>query len=145
MDKIGKSCLALLLLGVILIGCSMLFLRGAEAEALPSVTVADLYRAEGALRISEAPAEELRLDWLRVDVVYGDQIDADTLEAEVWVPWPPGEIRDLVLFDGYHLVHGWWMIHEDGHITIKFRADDVRALDGTVGLYLIAILEGEYQ
>ncbi len=145
MDNFAKSVLALLILGVILIGATLITQSG-QAEALPSVTVKDLYRAEGALKISEAPAEDLRLDWLRVDVVYGDQIDADTLEAEVWVPWPPGEIRDIALFDGYHLVHGWWMIHEDGrHITIKFRADDVRALDGTVGLYLIAILEGEYQ
>lgn len=144
MDKFAKSVLALLILGVILIGAALITQSG-QAEALPSVTINDLYRAEGALRISEAPAEDLALDWIRVDVVYGEQIDADTLEAEVWVPWPPGEIRDLVLFDGYHLVHGWWMIHEDGHITIKFRADDVRALDGTVGLYLIAILEGAYQ
>lgn len=140
MDKYTKALLAVMLLSMILIGASMIFLRG-EAEALPSVTVKDLYRAEGALRISEAPAEDLRLDWMRVDVVYGDQIDADTLEAEVWVPWPPGEIRDLALFDGYHWLPVWWMIHEDGHLTVKIRADDVEALDGTVGIYLICRFE----
>lgn len=140
MDKFAKSVLALLILGVILIGATLITQSG-QAEALPSVTVKDLYRAEGALRISEAPAEDLALDWMRVDVVYGDQIDADTLETEVWVPWPPGEIRDIALFDGYHWLPLWWMIHEDGHLTVKLRADDAAALDGTVGIYLICRFE----
>lgn len=140
MDKFAKSVLALLILGVILIGATLITQSG-QAEALPSVTVNDLYRAEGTLRISEAPAEDLRLDWMRVDVVYGEQIDADTLEAEVWVPWPPGEIRDLALFDGFHWLPVWWMIHEDGHLTVKIRADDAAALDGTVGIYLIVRFE----
>lgn len=140
MDNFAKSVLALLILGVILIGATLITQNG-QAEALPSVTVNDLYRAEGALKISEAPEEDLRLDWLRVDVVYGDQIDADTLEAEVWVPWPPGEIRELALFDGYHWLPVWWLAHEDGHLTVKIRADDVAALDGTVGIYLICRFE----
>jgi len=140
MNKFEKSCVALILLGMILIGGSLLFKRG-EAEALPSETVIDIYRAEGALRISEAPAEGLRLDWIRVDLEYGEQIDDDVLTSEVWAPWPPGEIRDLALFDGYHWLPVWWMVHEDGHFTVKFRADDAAAMDGTVGIYLICRFE----
>ena len=130
----NKICAVILVL--MLAMCPMILSSG-RAEALPD----DLYRAEGGLRLSEAPADDLKLNWMRVDVRFGSQIDDDMLWAEVWVPWPPGMIKDLMLFDGYRIVHGWWLVHEDGHLTVGWRMDDVTSLDGTVGIYLMAVFD----
>ena len=55
---------------------------------------------------------------------------------------PVGEkISDVVLYDGWHFLHAR-MIMMDDHIVVKWHLDDILALDGTVGIFLLMI-EGE--
>lgn len=129
-NKAGRILTAALLILAVV----ALILSGGRAEALPSV------RAEGGLRLSPAPQDGLKMAWIRVDVV-PDAAQDDALWAEVWVPWPPSTIQDLMLFDGYRLIHGAWTVNEDGHITTVWRMEDIKRLDGTVGIYLMAVFD----
>lgn len=129
-NKMGQILTAALLILAVV----ALILSGGRAEALPNV------RAEGGLRLSPAPQDGLKMAWIRVDVAT-DAAQDDALWAEVWVPWPPSAIQDIMLFDGYRLIHGAWVEKEDGHITTVWRRDDIASLDGTVGIYLMAVFD----
>lgn len=118
-----------LLAGMILFG----MVANGRAEESPRLL-------SGALRESAAPKDEIRIQWVRVDLDrVGRQADGPT-EAEIWIPWPPDATRDIILCDGWHAVRPWWMVTEQDTIKMQFREDDLIALDGTVGLYLIFVV-----
>lgn len=114
MNKFDKAFVAVLILAIVLIGFSMLFLRGGNAEITPS----------------EAPLEYTFGGIQRVDVeLYGDITVAR-------VAIPDGGEYIAFITDGYHLIPG---VCKAGSrdLFCAFRVADLRKLDGTVGLYLI--------
>lgn len=121
-----KEYIVIFLVLLVILVC-MPFIMKSEAEAV----------VEGALQLSEAPFDSLNIQVLRVDVVRAAY--DDMIEAEIWVP--PEKISDVVLYDGWHFLHARWVMMDD-HIVVKWHLDDILALDGTVGIYLLMI-EGE--
>lgn len=114
MNKFDKAFVAVLILAIVLIGFSMLFLRGGNAEITPS----------------EAPLEYFFGGIQRVDVeLYGD-----IAVARVTIPHD-GEYVAFIT-DGYHLIPG--VCKAGNHdLFCAFRVDDLRKLDGTVGVWLV--------
>jgi len=113
-NKTEKGMLAICILAVMVIAFSLLFLRNGEAE----------------ITQSEAPMEYTFGGIQRVDVeLYGDI-------AVARVAIPDGGEYIAFITDGYHLIPG---VCKAGNrdLFCVFRVDDLRKLDGTVGLYLI--------
>lgn len=109
---------------------------GAYAEALPSPTAADMLALEGGLKLSEAEVELEITDCMRVDVT---GMQEDGIWADLKLPYVPPSIRHVLLFDGFHLLHGEW--EQTGESTLRVHFPRGEKMDGTVGLYLLIVAE----
>ena len=114
MNKVDKAFAAVCIAAIVLITLSLLFLRGGEAEITPS----------------EAPLEYFFGGIQRVDV----ELFGDIAVARVTIPHD-GEYIAFIT-DGYHLIPG---VCKTGNSDLfcAFRVDDLRKLDGTVGVWLV--------
>ena len=132
-----KKVLAVLalILALVIVGVGLPMLLNGEAEALPSKTVNDLYRLEGA-EISEAPVNALILDWVRVDL-HGPFEEERTVRLKI--PYEPPDLCGAVLFDGWHWIACERCTLDGDEITAVWKRDALDKLDGTVGVYLILI------
>lgn len=109
---------------------------GAYAEALPSPTAAEHLRLDGDLELVPADVDLVVTDCLRVDVTC---IREDGIWADLTLPYVPPSIRYLLLFDGFHLLHGAWEPEGESTLRVHFPWGD--HMDGTVGLYLVIVAE----
>ena len=107
-------------------------------EALPSPSVADLVKIEGDLAKSDAPIELYVAECVRVDLV---NIQTDGAWGDLTLPYVPPSIWGVMLFDGYHLMHGSFEQAGENTLRVHFWPDDLARLDGTVGLYLLILAE----
>lgn len=132
-----KKLLAVLalILALVIVGVGLPMLLNGEAEALPSKTVNDLYRLEGA-EISGAPVNALMLDWVRVDL-HGPFEEERTVRLKI--PYEPPDLCGAVLFDGWHWIACERCTLDGDEITAAWKRDALETLDGTVGVYLILI------
>ena len=87
-------------------------------------------------KICDQIADAVVTDCLRVDVTC---IREDGIWADLTLPYVPPSIRYVLLFDGYHLMHGEWEPIGEYTMRIHFLPDGVAKLDGTVGLYLLIV------
>lgn len=124
-----------LFLALVIVAVGLPLLLNGEAEALPSITVNDLYTVEGA-EMSEAPVTALRLDWVRVDMA-GPFDEERTVRLKI--PYEPPDLCGAVLFDGWHWINCRWCALDGDEITAVWSKGALEALDGTVGVYLILI------
>lgn len=123
MNKIDKAFVAVLILAIVLIGFSMLFLRGGNAEITPS----------------EAPLEHTIIGIQRVDLdMYADpvqtRIEILVLETDEYV---------VLITDGYHIAQAYSVTPGNGELFCLFHRRDLRRMDGTVGLYLIWLAKAQ--
>lgn len=118
-----KNTILAIILTLLVLAVCITIVEGARGEV------------DGGIVISDAP-NTLRIKWYRVDV----QAMGEQMKAEIWVP--PDDVTDILLYDGWHVLHAWWANMGD-HILAAWHSDDIRELDGTVGIYLI-ILEGDW-
>ncbi len=118
-----------LLAALILLACSHC---GACAEALPP----DVMTLEGCMELTGADKEIMIAECLRVNLV---RMETDGVWAELALPSPPSDICGVLLFDGWHLLHGSWKQLGENRLCIHFRTDELAKLDGTVGLYLLIL------
>ena len=132
-----KKVLAVLalILALVIVGVGLPMLLNGEAEALPSKTVNDLYRLEGA-EISGAPVNALMLDWVRVDL-HGPFEEERTVRLKI--PYEPPDLCGVALFDGWHWIACERCTLDGDEITAAWKRDALEKLDGTVGVYLILI------
>ena len=112
-------------------------MHNAKADALPPDPPALVLA--GDLRLSDAPMDLYMAACLRVDVV---SMDVDGAWADLTLPYVPPSIAYVLLFDGWHLIHGAWEQTGEPTLRVRFRADELAALDGTVGVYLVILAEG---
>lgn len=111
-------------------------LNTGNAEVLPPPDAA----LTGDLRISEAPMDLYVAECLRVDVV---SMSTDGAWTDLTLPYVPPSIFSVILFDGYHAIHGVWTQTEENTLRVLFWREDVLSLDGTVGIYLVILAENE--
>ena len=128
-----------ILLGImaalVLLACSH---YPAYAEALPSPTVNTLIGLKGDIEISGAENGLEIAECLRVDLV---KIERDGAWGNLTLPKVPPGVTQVLLYDGWHLLHGAWERTGDRTLRVHFRAEDLAKLDGTVGLYLVILAE----
>ena len=125
---------AILLALLILIATSaVIIVHNAHADALPPAL-------SGGLRISDAPVDLYAVAILRVDVD-PSQWDDHGVWADLTLPYVPPSICAVLLFDGWHVVYGIWNQTEENTLRLRFWADDLERLDGTVGVYLVILAE----
>lgn len=110
------------------------------AEALPSPDASALLALSGDLRLSEAPMDIRVAECLRVDVL---RIGDDGVWSDLTLPYVPPGILGVALFDGFHLIYGVWMQTGETALRVMFWPEDVARLDGSVGIYLVILAEGE--
>lgn len=134
------TILILAMIGALILFITFAFSQSAHAEALPSPDAASMLRLEGDLRISEAPVELYIADCLRVDVA---RIGQDGAWGDLTLPYVPPSIVGVMLYDGWHLINGQFERTGEATLRILFRAEDLAALDGTVGLYLVILADAE--
>lgn len=109
---------------------------GAYAEALPSPTAVEHLRLDGDLELTGQDVDLVVTDCLRVDVTC---IREDGIWADLTLPYVPPSIRYVLLFDGWHLLHGEW--EQTGESTLRIHFPPGEKMDGTVGLYLLIVAE----
>lgn len=134
-----KNTLLFIALVLVLAVAAVIVANNARAEALPSPDAASMLALSGDLRLSDAPMDIYVADCLRVDVV---SVSADGAWADLKLPYVPPSIWGLALFDGYHMIHGVWTQAGDT-LRLYFWPEDLERLDGTVGIYLVILAEGE--
>lgn len=110
-----------------------------HAEALPSPDAASLLAITGDLRLSDAPVDLYVAECLRVDLV---SVHEDGAWGDLTLPYVPPGILGVMLFDGWHLIPGVWTQTAETTLRLFFWADDLERLDGTVGIYLVILAEG---
>ena len=138
-DKEGMLAAIVCVLAGIIALLSLVFfaLNTGNAEVLPPPDAA----LTGDLRISEAPRDLYVADCLRVDVA---SMSTDGAWADLTLPYvPPSSIFGVILFDGYHAIHGVWTQTGETTLRLFFWTEDLARLDGTVGIYLVILAEGE--
>jgi hypothetical protein len=126
--KLVMGLLALLIVLTIAAGIVI-----AKAEALPAQEAPAL---TGDLQLSGAPGELTVVACLRVDVV---SMSADGAWADLTLPYVPPSIAGVMLFDGWHMIHGVWEQTGESILHLRFWPDDLQRLDGTVGIYLVIL------
>ena len=127
--------IAILLALLILIAVSaVIIVHNAHAEALPPALSGDLL-------ISDAPVNLYAVAILRVDVD-PSQWDDQGIWADLTLPYVPPSIAAVILFDGWHMIHGVWEQTGESTLRLRFLPSDLQLLDGTVGVYLIILGEG---
>ena len=132
-----KIIWVILALLIILALVAVVWMHNAKADALPPDPPALVLA--GDLRLSDAPMDLYMAACLRVDVV---SMDVDGAWADLTLPYVPPSIAYVLLFDGWHLIHGAWEQTGEPTLRVRFRADELAALDGTVGVYLVILAEG---
>ena len=127
MPFLGMALMTLLIAATLLLAA----FHGAKAEMLPILS--------GDFRLTCAEADIRVAAYLRVDVL---RADAEEAWADLTLPKLPRDLSDVMLFDGWHILHGRWEQTGENTLRIRFRQVDLRLLDGTVGIYLV-LLKGE--
>lgn len=137
-NKEGMMAAIVCVLAGIVALLSLVFfaVNAGTAETLPPPDAA----LTGDLRISEAPMDLYVAECLRVDVA---SMSADGAWADLTLPYVPPSIFSVILFDGYHVIHGVWQWIGGDTLRVFFWPSDVARLDGTVGVYLVILAEGE--
>lgn len=130
--KLVMGLLALLIVLTIATGIVM-----AKADALPAQEAPAL---TGDLRLSDAPMGLYVAECMRVDLV---SAGADGAWADLTLPYVPPSIAGVMLFDGWHMIHGVWEQTGETTLRLRFWPEDVARLDGTVGIYLVVLAENE--
>lgn len=108
--------------------------------ALPTAHAEPAYRVVSeTARLSEAPNGLILYDVLMLDIDAAEASERGEMRARIYMPEPPTEIEDIVLFDGWHVAHCDWEHGEDedgAYLEFWCGAERIVGFDGTVGLYL---------
>ena len=134
-----KNVLLLIALVVALALLAVIVVHNAKAEALLSPDAKTMLALSGDLRLSDAPMDIYVAECLRVDVV---RTSSDGAWAELTLPYVPPGILSVALFDGWHMIHGAWQQAGETTLRVRFWANDIERLDGTIGIYLVVLAEG---
>ena len=139
--RAGVIRLAAVALILLIAAACLLILPAARAEAAPSATVQGLYKIESdGMRLSRAPVRAAILDICTVDIDGEALAAAGQITAKITFPFLPEEgLEGVLLFDGWHLAAGHFIRAGEHAVIVTFRAEDLKAFDGTVGIYLIVI------
>ena len=133
-----KTVLIMLVLLLVLtvIAAIVIHNTDAKAEALPSPNASKLLALTGDLRLSDAPMDLYVAECLRVDIV---SAGTDGAWADLTLPYVPPSIWGVMLFDGYHAIHGVWEQTGENILRVRFWPEDVEKMDSTVGVYLVIV------
>ena len=123
---VGMALIVLLIVSTVLLAA----FRGAGAEALPVLS--------GDLALTGADTEIRVAECLRVDVT---RCETDGTWAELTLPEMPSSIADVMLYDGWHMIHARWTLTGRNTLRVRFFPGDITRLDGTVGIYLLILAE----
>ena len=123
---VGMALIVLLIVMTVLLAAY----RGAGAETLPVLS--------GDLALTGAAADIRVAECLRVDVT---RCEADGTWAELTLPEMPSGIADVMLYDGWHVIHARWSQTGRNTLRVGFQPGDITRLDGTVGIYLVILAE----
>ena len=136
-----KTILVMLALLLVLTVIAAIVIHNAEAKAetLPSPDASNLLALTGGLRLSDTPMDLYVAECLRVDLV---SAGTDGAWACLTLPYVPASITGVLLFDGWHMIHGVWQQTGEATLRLRFWPEDVARLDGTVGIYLVILAEG---
>ena len=138
-DMKGKRDLFPAALGIlaalILMACSH---YGAYAETVAIREGTGFITLEGCMERTGADADIFIAECLRVNLV---RMETDGVWAEVTLHQMPDGICGVLLFDGWHLLHGEWKQSGENTLHLHFRPDELAKLDGTVGLYLLILAD----
>lgn len=137
-----KNVLLLIALVLALAVVAMIVVNRASAEALPSPDAKAMLALSGDLRLSDAPVDVYVAECLRVDVA---NTSSDGVWAELELPYVPPGILSIALVDGFHMIHGVWQQTSETTLQVRFWANDIERLDGTIGIYLVVLAEGDLQ
>lgn len=134
-----KNHIAFLLLGVI---ASLLLLAAANCPACAETTAspkeAALPGLKGDLELSDQPVDIRAALCLRVNL---PRIGRDGAWVYLTFPKAVSGIQAVLLFDGWHLLHGEWEQINETTLRLHFLRGDLLRMDGTVGLYLLILTE----
>ncbi len=105
-------------------------------EMSPSPEGAMPLQLNGCMELTGAKAEIRIVECLRVDLV---RMETDGAWACLTLPKIPDCIRDILLYDGWHLLHGAYERTGENTLSLHFMLNELKTLDGTVGLYLLIL------
>ena len=133
--KQQKWILALMgILTALILLCGFLLAGRAEA-AVPSITVADLYRVVSeTMSMSGEPLDLTLCECVRVDIDLAKASGA--VDGEFLFPILPDTLESVILYDGYNAVPAVWHWTDENRVYLSFDTWDVSQLSGTEGLYI---------
>ena len=96
-----------------------------------------MYRIESeCMRLSEFPNKLILYDVLMIDIDRDKAQETDEITADLYLPFVPENLDEIILFDGWHVAHFRFERVSETCVRIKLNTLDVVGFDGTVGLYL---------
>ena len=120
-----------------LISCAVLIPQSAQAESVPSPSAKDLYRIESDyMRLSDFPNNLVLFDVLMIDIDTDAVQASSVIEADLYLPIVPENLNDIVLFDGWHVVHFSFDRIGEYCIRIRTSGENLAGFDGSVGLFM---------
>ncbi len=107
-------------------------------ETHPSTEGAVPLKLNGCMELTGAKTDIRIVECIRVDLV---RMETDGARACLTLPRIPDRIRDILLYDGWHLLHGAYELTGENTLSLHFKLNELMKLDGTVGLYLLILAE----
>ena len=134
---IKKTATVVQLIAAQLIVLGVYLPRDVQSESAPSPTLNDMYRIESEyMHVSDFPNNFVLYDILMIDLDADKVKETEIITADLYLPYVPYDLDNIVLFDGYHIAHFAFERINDGCVRIQAWTRDLAGFDGTVGLYL---------
>lgn len=126
--------------------CGIMTITEANAEeqletTLPSISIDSLYRiiSEGISK-SDDPFDLQVVDCIRININLDELPDQVTqVEAEIFFPALPSNIKSVVLSDRYRAFPANWHWTDQDVIFVSFNLSDIQLFQDLQGLYLFLL------
>ncbi len=126
--------------------CGILTIAETKAEdlpeaPLPSISIDSLYKIVSAtISKSEEPFDMQVVECIRIDISLDELPDQVTqVEAELFFPALPTNIKSVVLSDRYRAFPANWHWTDQDVIFVSFNLSDVQLFHDLQGLYLFLL------
>ena len=130
----------MLVIGIVCMISFMLIVTTAQAEHPAQEGWCYVMESKD-MRFSEFPIYLTVQDVFAVDLDEKAILEQDFIEAIITMPIEPESLYGLLLYDEWHIAHGYAEVIEGYRYRVIFFCEELRKFDFTQGVYLIVVTD----